>query len=171
MLFLHLNFFINFSSVSPLSSFSSCLRVHPGAIFSMFFFCLRLEGGSGPLKFFFGGLQGAAWGPKVCEGCRFFAFVRVVVDIDFGPPKPPKSGPLNFFLKVLFDFSASQKFLKKLCPQDGRPKIVKIGQNRILEATQLRTSSWNPFWIHLGPILDPFWTVFGPKTIKMLKTQ
>ena len=104
--------------------------------FSDFFF---FEGASGPHQIFFWSPQAPPWGSEFCvlpkQKHHFHMFGKVDVDIDFGPPKPPKIGPLNFFLKVFFDFWASQIFLKKLCPQDGRPKIVKIVQNRILEAT------------------------------------
>ena len=71
--------------------------------FSVIFF-LQLKAAPDLSKCFFLGLQGAAWGPKVREGCRFFAFVRVVVDIVFGPLKPPKIGPLKLFQVYKFRF-------------------------------------------------------------------
>ena len=72
-------------------------------LFRCFFF-FKVKGGSGPLLIFFLSLRWAVWGPKVCEGCRFFAFVKVVVDIAFGRQKPPKIDPLKFFLIIFTVF-------------------------------------------------------------------
>ena len=101
-------FFINFSSVSLLSSFSSSLRLHLEAFFSAFFFCFAVEGGSGPLKKKKSRPSPPLRTSKMCvlrnEKHHFYISVKVVVDIAFGPQKPPKIGPLKLFQVYTFGF-------------------------------------------------------------------
>ena len=110
--FLTLHFFIKFLIFRSCVSFRDISEFILGPFFRLFFL-LAAGGHSGPLRIFLGGLQGAARGPKVCEGCRFFVFVCVVVDIVFGPQKPPKIGSLKLLNKVKFRFYSLLEIFKK----------------------------------------------------------
>ena len=149
MLFLHLNF----SSIFHL--FRHCLhfRLVEEFILRPFFrwFFFAVEGGSGPLKFFLGGLQGAAWGPKVCEGCRFFAFLRVVVDIVFGPQKPPKIGPLKLLNKVKFRFYSLLEIFKKFKRPTWASRGPREASPRGQKSIKKRSKNMLISRRHLGP--------------------
>ena len=121
-----------------------------GHFFDVFFF-FEIEGGSGPLLIFFLSLRWAAWGPKVCEGCRFFAFVKVVVDIAFGPQKPPKIDPLKLFKVYLYGFLSLPKKSKKFKTPRWAPKGLQKRPKIYQKAVLYRTSFWDVVGTHLGP--------------------
>ena len=129
-----------------MSSFSSCLRLHLEAIFSVEIFLWQLKAAPGPNIFFLSRL-GISSGPlrtsKMCvllkEKHHFCIFVYVVLGLDLGPSKSssggPKVGPVNFFKFRRADFIGSLKFSKKFkrptwAPR-GRFKRPKIGPKSI----------------------------------------